>query len=174
MARTKTGETAVAEGRTISRTFKMKKGVDVPEKFDGAEIRIRLAAETTNADEAMQNMLALTGGNVQAVLDTFNSAAALDVQKTVKANATEDSTVAQLQAVADGHVITENVRGRGESKKAATKAKAQKADEIADAASEALADLRTLRDEDRDAAEQQLALMIRLKVVPADTELDTL
>lgn len=167
-------KTKDANAQTFARTFRMKKGVDVPEKFDGAEIRIRLAADSTEATQAMANMLALTSGDVQAVLDTFNSAAALDAQKTVKANATEDSTVAQLQAVADAHVITANTRGRGESKKAATKAKAQKADEIQDAATEALNDLRALRDEDRDEAEKQLALMIRLKVVPQDTDLDSL
>lgn len=162
------------KGATQTRVFRMKKGVDVPEKFDGAEIRIRLAADTSDADQALANMLALTGGNVQAVLDTFNSAAALDVQKHVKAAATADQSINGLQTLADGHVIAENQRGRGESKKAATKAKAAKLDEVQDAAAEALADLRELAEADPAAAEAQLGLMIRLKVVPADTTLESL
>ena len=161
-------------GQTQTRVFRMKKGVDVPDKFDGAEVRIRLAADATDAQQAMANMLALTDNSVQAVLDTFNGAAALDVQKTIKANATAESTVQQLQDVSDGHVISENQRGKGESKKAAVKAKAQRMDEVQDAAAEALNDLRTLAENDPAAAEAQLALMIRLKVVPEGTTLESL
>lgn len=167
-------------GRFVTRVWKMKgTGNEIPVRYDKAEIRIRLAAQvpgSTDADakQAMLNMLALTGGNVQAVVDQFNATAALDVQKALKAKIAADSaaepavltSVADLQAAADEHVIAPNQRGGGTGgKKAVNAAKAAKLDAVQDAAATANAEITALWQTDPTAAQIQTALMIRLKLL---------
>jgi hypothetical protein len=151
------------EGATQTRIFRMKAGTAVPKKFDGAEIRIRLAGDTEDAQQALANMLSLTGGNVQAVVDQFNSAAALTQQKEIKDACVGDgATVESLQEHADGITIEPNKRGRGGAKKAAVKAKAAKFDEVESKAAAVREELEALRESDPEQYEAQKAMMEKL------------
>jgi hypothetical protein len=159
-------------GRVFHRVWPMKgTGNEIPVRFDKARVRIRLAAPSEDAAQAMANMLALTGGDVQAVLDQFNGSAALDVQKTAKGlfkgeDGGKDVTLEQIQALADTHVISRNGRGGGTGgKRQVQAAKAAKLDAVTNAAEAALADLRALFQADAAAAEAQAGLMIRLGLV---------
>lgn len=171
-------QTADNGGQYITRVWKMKgTGNEIPVRYDKAEIRIRLAAPTSDASQAMKNMLALTGGNVQAVVDQFNGSAALDAQKAIKARITADSEqtppvqtpVADLQTQADQHVIAPNQRGGGGGgKRAQQAAKAARLDAVQDAATQANAELAGLWETDPVAAQAQTALMVKLSLLTAE------
>lgn len=171
-------QTADNGGQYITRVWKMKgTGNEIPVRYDKAEIRIRLAAPSSDASQAMKNMLALTGGNVQAVVDQFNGSAALDAQKAIKARITADSDltppvltpVTDLQTQADQHVIAPNQRGGGGGgKRAVQAAKAARLDAVQDAATQATQELAALWASDPAAAQAQTALMVKLSLLTAD------
>lgn len=170
--------TAPNGGRVIQRIWKMKgTGNEIPVRYDKAEIRVRLAAPATDAAQAMLNMLALTGDNVQAVLDQFNGSAALDAQKAIKARINADGeqtppvlpSVADLQTQSDEHVIAPNQRGGGTGgKRAQQAAKAARLDAVQDAATQATQELAALWESDPAAAQAQTALMVKLSLLTAD------
>jgi hypothetical protein len=165
-------------GQYITRPWKMKgTGNEIPVRYDKAIVRVRLAAPATDATQAMLNMLALTGGNVQAVVDQFNGSAALDVQKAIKGRINSDGeqtppvlpSVADLQTQADEHVIAPNQRGGGGGgKRAQQAAKAARLDAVQDAATQAQTELVELWQSDPAAAQAQTALMVKLSLLTAD------
>lgn len=90
---------------TKESIFTMKKGVDVPDRFDGATIPIMLPAN--NAE-----MIELAGENAYII---FNRAYVLEVQKDVKDESNEEgATVESLRTYAKTRKFGEpRVRGAG-------------------------------------------------------------
>jgi hypothetical protein len=174
------GPTAAPNGgQIVTRPWTMKgTGNEIPVRYNKAVVRFRRAAPSTDATQAMLNMLALTGGDVQAVLDMFNASAALDVQKAIKSRIKADAaaetpvqtTLTDLQQLADTHVIQASRRGGGSAggKRAAQAAKAARLDAVQDAAAQANAELRELWESNTQAAQIQSALMIRLGLLTAE------
>lgn len=144
--------------RTYSRTqehvWKVKgTGTEIHKKYDGLELRQTLAGYGRDAAEAMDNMLALTGGNWHAVTDLFNSAFRLSAQKHTKdapmgtvtekvknADGTETTRTVEPTATADelqsrilGFVGQEiNRKGEGkDARRKEEKAKASLLDQLA-------------------------------------------
>lgn len=58
----------------------------IPTKFHGSTVPVRYVKATGDAEAAMASMLALAGGSVEAVVSTFGTGAALDLQKQIKAH----------------------------------------------------------------------------------------
>jgi hypothetical protein len=174
------GPTAAPNGgQIVTRSWTMQgTGNEIPVRYDKAVVRFRRAAPSTDATQAMLNMLALTGGDAQAVLDMFNGSAALAVQKAIKtrikADAAQDpavqTTLEDLQSLADTYVIQASRRGGGSAggKRAAQAAKAARLDAVQDAAAQANAELAGMWESDTHAAQIQTALMVRLGLLTAE------
>lgn len=145
------GEDGLAFGRTAERVFVLKTGTEVHEKYNDVKVPFVVAGYGRTAEESMQNMLDRTGGDHVAVVDLFNSAFALALQKSVKGltgiavTKGEDgkevrtdptATVDELVSHAREYVGVRNQRkGTGETRKV-EKQKASMLDELLKASPE--------------------------------------
>lgn len=129
-------------GPTEDRVFKLSKGTEVAEKYDGVEVPYVVSGYGRTAEESWQNILARCGGDHIAAVDLFNSAFALALQKDVKGltapkvtkgengeQVTEQptATTEDLHKLARDYVGKRNQRKSGSTKAREIQANKQKA-----------------------------------------------
>ncbi len=98
----------------VARTWTIKKGATVPDKWDGKTLTILVAKPGATPEESVANILAFCTDHV-AFVDRFNAAHMLDVEKGVKEAVLafpKEATLEEAQTFCDGAVSTPNTKGR--------------------------------------------------------------
>lgn len=148
---------------TLGKAWNAKGGTDIPQRFDGKEFSQYEAKLGDTVEATVQNMLAFVDGatdleKIQAVLDKFNGAHRLEAQKHAKdLMKIAETDVAAVQDALNTHLSGSKRRGTGKPRTEGKLKKATaKAEAATQAASDMLAELRTINPEAAAKYEQRL------------------
>lgn len=144
----------------LGKVWKMKGGTDIPQRFDANEAQQYEAKLGATNEETLANMLVFAGGEIQAVLDSFNAAHRLAGQKAAKdLMKVEGTDLAKIQESLHSYTSGSKRRGTGGAARTSAKvAKAEKAKtEAVGAANEMLEELRKINPEAAAKYEARLA-----------------